>query len=312
MDNEPKNLPDSVDIPAAWVGVEMARTPNIWRWELSPAEIEELRTAGERVLNQYGNVHLLSTGRFELPILGPKLRTMQRRIVNGLGFEVVSGLPVKELGEELSSAIFVGIGAHLGNARNQNAKGDLLGHVRDMGLNSRDPNARIYQTNERQTFHTDSADVVGLLCLNEAVRGGDSLLVSAATIYNRMRREYPDLIQYLFDPIATDRRGEVPEGAKPYFNIPVFSWFRGFLTVMYQRQYIDSAQRFPDAFRLTDQHIKALDQFDKFANDPELHFEMRLRPGDIQFVYNHSLLHDRTAFVDADEFAKKRHLRKQR
>ena len=35
---------------------------------------------------------------------------------------------------------------------------------------------------------------------------------------------------------------------------------------------------------------------------------MQLQPGDMQFVYNHSLLHDRTAFVDWPDPAKRRHL----
>jgi len=180
--------------------------------------------------------------------------------------------------------------------------------VRDVGADSRDPNTRIYQTSERQTFHTDSADVVGLLCLNEARQGGDSLLVSAVTIYNVFRRDRPDLLPYLFDDIATDRRGEVPPGQKPFFTIPVFSWHAGFLTVMYQRQYIDSAQRFSDAPRLTARHIEALDLFDALANDPRLHVGMRLARGDMQFVYNHSLLHDRTSFVDWPEPERRRHM----
>ena len=77
---------------------------------------------------------------------------------------------------------------------------------------------------------------------------------------------------------------------------------------MYQRQYIYSAQRFPDAPRLTKEHIEALDLFDRLADDPRLHLRMRLRRGDMQFVYNHSLLHDRTAFTDWPEKGRKRHL----
>jgi hypothetical protein len=109
---------------------------------------------------------------------------------------------------------------------------------------------RIYQTHERQTFHTDSCDVVGLLCLREAKSGGDSLLVSSTTIFNELRRQDPGLAALLFEPIATDRRGEVPQGMKPYFEIPVFNWHEGRLTAIYQRQYIDSAQRFADAPRI--------------------------------------------------------------
>ena len=39
------------------------------------------------------------------------------------------------------------------------------------------------KTRERQTFHTDSADIVALLCLREARSGGLSALVSSATLY---------------------------------------------------------------------------------------------------------------------------------
>jgi hypothetical protein len=209
---------------------------------------------------------------------------------------------------QFAATVFCGIGAHLGSARSQNAAGHILGHVRDLGASSKDPNTRIYQTAERQTFHTDSADVVGLLCLREAQSGGRSLLVSAETLYNRMRELRPDLLTLLFDPIATDRRGEVPEGELPWLTIPPLSWHEGRLTVFYQRQYIDSAQRFDGAMRLTPAHIEALDMFDALANDPDLHFGMQLQSGDMQFVYNHAQLHDRTAFVDWPEPDKKRHL----
>ena len=102
----------------------------------------------------------------------------------------------------------------------QNAQGHLLGHVRDLGVSSTDPNVRIYQTRERQTFHTDSADVVGLLCLKTAKLGGTSPLVSALSIFNEMRKQRPDLLHLLLQPIATDRRGEVPMDMQTVFPDP--------------------------------------------------------------------------------------------
>ena len=60
--------------------------------------------------------------------------------------------------------------------------------------------------------------------------------------------------------------------------------------------------------KLSKRHVEALDLFDTLANDPALHLSMRLRPGDMQFVYNHAFLHDRTGFVDWAEPNKKRHL----
>ena len=140
------------------------------------------------------------------------------------------------------------------------------------------------------------------------MEGGDSLLVSTLTLYNEMMARRPDLARLLFDPVATDRRGEFREDQKPYFEIPVLNWHKGRLTGLYQRQYVDSAQRFPDAFRLTDAHVEALDMFDALANDPALHLKMRLAPGDMQFVYNHTMLHDRTGFRDWPDPADRRHL----
>ena len=208
----------------------------------------------------------------------------------------------------MSAAIFCGIGAHLGSARSQNAAGHILGHVKDVGLDVNDPNVRIYQTTARQTFHTDSTDVVGLLCLAEAMEGGDSLLVSTVTLYNEMRRRHPDLAPLLFEPVATDRRGEIPDGMQPWFEIPVLSWHHGRLTGLYQRQYVDSAARHDGAPRLSDAQVAALDAWDALTNDPDLHLKMRLAPGDMQFVYNHHLMHDRTGFRDWPDPARRRHL----
>jgi len=123
-----------------------------------------------------------------------------------------------------------------------------------------------------------------------------------------MWRRRPDLLRVLLDPIETDRRGEVPEGGKPYFSIPVFNWHEGLLSVIYQRQYIESARRFPGVAPLSPVQIEALDLFDELANDPKLSLTMELQPGDIQLVHNHTILHDRTAFEDFAEPDRKRHL----
>jgi hypothetical protein len=294
--------------PAAWIGADMARDPGAWLVELAPADIAELETATRHYLSLGRDVGEITAADFPLGPFADRLRALRRKLLHGVGVEVLRGLPVADYGREFAAAVFCGIGAHLGNARSQNASGHILGHVRDTGATSKDPNTRIYQTSERQSFHTDSADVVGLMCLQAAREGGRSLLVSAVTLFNRMLAERPDLVALLFDPIATDRRGEVPDGARPYMEIPPLSWHEGLLTVFYQRQYIDSAQRFEGAMRLTPAHVEALDLFDALANDPELHFAMDLAPGDMQFVYNHTQLHDRTAFVDWPEPARRRHL----
>lgn len=301
-------LPTTLTGPAAWIGSEMQARPETWLVHLSPADIADLERAARHYLSLGRDIGEITRADFPLTTFAPHLQALKEKLIHGIGFQVLRGLPVDRYSQKTAAAIFCGIGAHLGSARSQNAAGHILGHVRNTGADPDDPNTRIYQTNARQSFHTDSADVVGLLCLREAMDGGESLLVSAESIYNRMRADRPDLLERLFDPIATDRRGEVPPGMDPFMTIPPLSWHDGRLTVFYQRQYIDSAQRFPQAMRLGPAHVAALDMFDALANDPGLHLKMRLRPGDMQFVYNHAQLHDRTGFTDWPDPGRRRHL----
>lgn len=308
MPATPQLPPGRIEIPSAWRGEEMRTNPDRWLVHLAPDQIGELEIAANSFLATGKEIGEITREEFPLPGFGAHLARLKHKLMNGIGFEVMRGLPIVNYSQKMAATIFCGVGAHLGSARSQNAMGHILGHVRDVGADAKDPNTRIYQTAERQTFHTDLSDVVGLLCIREAMEGGKSLLVSTTTIYNEMSRQRPELAALLFEPIATDRRGEVPEGQKPYLEIPVLNWHAGFLTGFYQRQYIDSAQRFPDALRLTPAHVEALDLFDALANDPRLHFGMQLEPGDMQFVYNHAMLHDRTGFRDWPEARQKRHL----
>lgn len=302
------SVPFQQHLSSTWYGTDLMNRTNEWTLHLTPEEILELEAAYEHLLASKQDITETTPENFPLPTLAPKLLTLRKELIHGRGFFLLRGLPTEKYTEQKAGMIFYGLGCHLGLPRSQNAMGHMLGHVRDLGMKSNDPKVRLYQTNERQTFHTDSSDVVGLLCLKTAKTGGMSLLVSASTLFNEMHAQRPDLLELLMQPIATDRRGEVPEGMLPYLLIPVFSFYEGYLTVFYQRQYIDSAQRFEDAPRLTPKHVEALDMFDRLADDPKLHLSMQLEPGDMQFVYNHALLHDRTAFEDWDDPAKKRHL----
>jgi len=304
----PFDLPPEQTGPAAWYGPEMAKRSD-WLMPLSAAEIGEIEAATRALVARGADIAAITAKDFPLPTLAPKLTTrVENEVLNGRGFILLRGLPVERWTMREAATAYFGLGAHLGSARSQNGKGHVLGHVQDLGLASNDPNVRIYQTHERQTFHTDSCDVVGLLCLKTAKSGGLSALVSSTTIFNEMRRQRPDLLKLLFEPAPTDRRGEVPEGKKPYFEIPLFNWYQGYLSAIYQRQYIDSAQRFADAPRLTPQHVEALDMFDALTNDPKLNMFMEFKPGDVQLVHNHTILHDRTGFEDWPEPDKRRHL----
>ena len=301
------DLPPEQTGAAVWYGPALASSSE-WIETLTQADVAEIEAAAASWAAAGADIATLQASSFPLPTLAPRLARIRTDVLHGRGFVLLRGLPVQDWPLRLSATAFFGLGMHLGSAVSQNAQGHVLGHVRDLGLRSDDPQVRIYQTAERQTFHTDSADIVGLLCLQTAREGGHSALVSSSTVWNELRRRRPDLARLLLQPLATDRRGEVPAGELPFFSIPVYNHFEGHLSAIYQRQYIDSAQRFAQAPRLSPEQVEALDLFDQLCNDPELHFLMTLQQGDIQLVHNHTLLHDRTAFTDWIEPERRRHL----
>ena len=300
-------LPPEVRDASSWYGPDLLSRSD-WVEHLTDDEIDEVQSAILEAKRSTRDLTTISSEEVSLPTLGTRLQHLLDEVLNGRGFVLIKGLPVERWTKRDAAIGFLLIGVHLGNLRMQNAEGHLLGHVRDLGRSSDDPNARIYQTRERQTHHTDSCDVVGLLCLQTAKSGGLSSLVSSTTIFNEMRKRRPDLLRVLFAPIETDRRGEVPLGSKPYFKIPVFNYSHGLVSAIYQRQYIESARRFEGVEPLSSLQIEALDLLDELANDPNLNLMMELQPGDIQLVHNHTILHDRTAFEDYPEPERKRHL----
>lgn len=186
----PPMPPGAITGPSAWRGADMKG---------SDAWIHQL-TAGARVvldaaLAEVRDRDLSTIGRdqFPLPTFGATLEAMRRELLHGRGVVLVRGLEAQRYTLRELATISWGIGTYIGAPRSQNAAGPLLGHVRDIGRAADDPNERVYQTNRRQNDHTDSVDIVGLLCVNKATRGGRSSIVSSVTIYNELRARRPDL-----------------------------------------------------------------------------------------------------------------------
>jgi hypothetical protein len=306
-DAMPPMPPGPIDGPSAWYGADMAKS-GAWIYTLTSAEIGEIDTVLSAVRKKGLEILDVTRKEFTLPTLGPALDDIHDELLHGRGFALIRGIPRERYSVPDMAMIFWGIGAHLGKAVSQNAKGHVLGHVRDLGYRVDDPNVRTYQTTRRQYYHADSCDIVSLMCLQKARSGGLSTIVSSVTLYNEMLARDPDLTRQLFEPFCVDRRGEIPPGMKPYYTIPIFNWHEGLLTGYYVRRYIESAQRFDEAPRLTDRQVAALDLLDSLADDERLHLKMDFEPGDIQLLHNHQILHDRTGFQDWEAPEKKRHL----
>ena len=293
---------------SAWYGPEEENKDD-WIYVLDDEDIDELDLETQNFINNGSKIEEISHKNFKLKNIQKKIQEkIDQELKFGRGFSLVRGMPVKSWSKMKIYVAYMGFCSFFGNFRVQNKKGHLLGHIKDLGKDTHnDFNARVYETSYRQTFHSDRSDIVALLCLNKAKKGGESLLVSSMTIYNEILKNYPEYIQILFEPFPVDRRGEEGPGQKPYSMSPIFYKNGKNITSYFLKQYFESAKRFKD-LKITKKQEEAVELVDKLSNDKSLYMRMSFEPGDIQLIYNHTLFHDRMAYEDYQEEERKRHL----
>jgi alpha-ketoglutarate-dependent taurine dioxygenase len=283
---------------AEWRARDVADA-SAWTVHLTAADLDELDAALAHARSVTDEVLDVTAADFPLPTLRPRLAELVRELVDGRGFGRIGTLDVERLGPEDASWIYWGIGMHLGDPWPQNAKGHLLGDVRDQGKAADDPTARGNEIGGHPlVFHSDGSDLVGLLCLDAGATGGESLVANALSAHNRLVRDEPELAAILYEPLPYDYRGEERPGSRPYYGIPAFTNHRDRLFVRYIRPFVESSQRHPGAPRLTEAQVAAMDAYDELVNDPDNRVEMLLRPGEMQFINNYHVLHGRRRYTD--------------
>jgi hypothetical protein len=295
--------------PGVWFGRDLQQDAS-WIHRLDARAIEEIESALAHAKRAGARIPF-GADLFPLPRLAGVLDGILEEVENGRGLALLRGIPRDRYTEEECELLYWGLCAHLGRPVSQNARGHLLGHVRDEGRVIADPGVRLYQTNRRMDFHTDMlpVDLLGLFCLRTAKSGGESRVVSALTVHNVLNEERPDLLAALYGRFHIEWRGEEPAGERPWFTIPMFSARDGKVTSrICNRTYFESAARFGDEYRPSDLQREALDAAQEIANRPALMLAMDFQEGDIQLLNNHMTLHARTAYEDHDDPARQRHL----
>jgi len=292
--------------PAAWRGEELGRTRD-WIYQLSPAERAEVERLARAASCAGRPREEMDRDDLELGALAPAVAAWGRELREGRGFVLVRGLPLERMTREEAVLAYWILGLHLGTPVPQNLAGELLTHVTDTGADPSDPSTRLYRTRAEQDFHTDGADVIGLLCLHGARSGGESRIVSSVTVYNEIARRRPDLARVLFD----DFHWHYFEPGMPgpvHFTRPICATRPGGLNTSFIAWYIRRAQELPGVPPMSDAQREAIALVERTANDPALHLDMEFRPGDVQLLKNSVILHKRTAYEDFPEAERKRHL----
>jgi Taurine catabolism dioxygenase TauD, TfdA family len=298
--------------PSVWHGKDLAAASD-WSKPFPQAALPELERALRASLARGLPWHGITRNDFPLPVLEEFLGDVAQELENGLGLVKITGLPVERYSDAELKAIYWGIGVNLGVPRYQNAYGEIMGEIRDeirrygqvTGDSSGQPRADAplssrarTRTNGPLRFHTDRVDVVSLLCVRPAKRGGVSKVVSTPAIHNAMLARRPDLLELLFQDYPRSRQGEEANGESQIYHLPVFATRDGKFTSQYSRTFVEAAMRVPGVPKITAAQNEALDLLAELAE--ELAFQMEFQPGDIQLLNNHVTYHGRTAYEDAD------------
>lgn len=292
----PESRPQRVTDSTAWVAADFPG-PESYRRPLAREMIAELEATARKLLAQAARPQDAAYAEARLPVTARLLDAAYDDVENGTGFTVVAGLPVDDWGLELSRAALCLVGSRFGRITRQNREGEHVVDVMDKAtpLSSQH---RGYHSNDKLDFHNDGTNVVALLCIETAKAGGESLLVSATTLYNAISKARPDLMPTLMRGFRHSRRNQRDPGQAPVMEdpTPVFSFIDGVFHNCYSR--ISIVASLDQGECHTAEETAALDCLDEHLSRPELTLAMEFRKGDIQLVNNFTVLHSRKAFID--------------
>ncbi len=293
---------------AAWRGDELSQSDE-WVYLLSDAQVAELEDVGRRFVLADPDLRHVQAGDYPLPSLAEAIAAWGDDCDFGRGFVLVRGLRPHLYSDAMSAALYYVLSLHLGEPMPLGYDQDLFDHVYATSDKTMDdPTALSARIRDKLPFHSDSSDIVGLMCLRPARAGGASCLVSGAQIYNEILARRPDLAPLMFEPLHWDWRRQDHQAAANTYTSPMVSITDGVFSMYAGALYVLTAQDYAEVPRLRPEQIELLELFDEIAMEPGLSIEMDFRPGDIQWLSNYAALHSRTSFVDWPEPQRRRHL----
>ncbi len=304
----PDMLLEPVSDRSAWKGADMMRDDS-WIYRLNEREAAEIESAFSRVAGSAKSHEDLSRKDFPLETFGRLVTAMRDQIEDGRGVTLLKGLPVGGKTVEQVEMLYAGIAAHIGTSVVQDTSGTLIGRVEDHGNNYQDINVRGTNTNAQLTPHCDSADILALLCVRQAKSGGVNTLASSMAIYNEILARHEAFLEPLYNGFHYNIRGNGPPVRYrdiTAHRVPVYSYYDGKLSCRFNQKAILTSEQLPGVPALTPIEKDAVNEVARLSMRPDLSFEVLLEPGDLLLLSNYSVFHNRDAFEDWTEPARKR------
>jgi len=283
-----------INSPCAWKREEISSDSD-WQISLTETHIKEIN-------------NLVSGNSKETQSLTKLLSGAGELLENGPGVVLIRNCPIQDLNEHEAKKLFLSIASQVGTLVSQSSEGELIFSVKDSGYKDNDPRSRGPNTRKKLSFHSDRCDVIGFLCLKQALSGGENQIVSSAAIHNYLLNNEPELIELLYQPFYYKRHNVDTGNELPYCRQPIFSVTEEKFACNLLRVLIDRAYDMPELPNMSEEQKRALDAIEEIASLPDMHFSFRQSPGDILFLNNWITLHRRSEFVDFPEPEQKRHI----
>lgn len=296
--------------PLAWTRADLPEEAGVLR--LADDAREELQALAAVLTDNPLPVMALDPADFDLPHSRTMMQRAGEMLNRGPGFVILDRLPLQELGRETAIAIYWLLARMVARPVAQKWDGTMIYDVMDKG---RPPGngVRPDVTNAGQNFHTDNSynlcppRYVALFCLQTAMQGGVSSVVSFHAAHNEMRRLHPELLPRLYRPFHFDRQREHAAGDAMTISHPLFAWRDGELVARLSRRQVVNGYDLAGEV-LDDEGREALEAFEAIMNDPALRRDFHFEPGQIQIVNNFAVGHKRSGFTDWPEPERRRRL----
>jgi hypothetical protein len=289
---------EPIDHPSAWRGDQLDKEAITYRF--SSAQIDAIDELLARTADR--GLHEVEAPEFGHPHIDDALEEAYREIMTGRGLVVFSGLDRDRYSDDELERIYWGIGTHWGVAAVQSVYGDRMGYVE---ANENDPYARAYRSSDELSFHCDTQELVGLMCVQKAQEGGISRMVSSLAVHNVLLATRPELLAPLYEGYYL-APPELQHSERPVTDVktPIFCFRDGLVSCTYAANFIRrAAERRGE--QLPADLAEAMAAFDAIVADPAIQLNMQLEPGEMMFWQNFTNLHARTAFRNSPERRRK-------
>ncbi len=295
--------------PSVWNGKDIQNSTR-WIRDLTPAHLAELDKSLQAVKAKGLDWSQVTKENFPITGFDDLFDSIREELENGSGILKLRGWPVTKYDEADLRIMYNGFSKHLATPVFQNRSGEMMRAIRDEGAHvgktygeTKDQKGGTFLSSYARTlssgelrFHTDRTDVVTLLCVRQARKGGVSKLASSPAVHNEMLKRRPDLVDVLYKDVWRSRFGEEGVTKETAYPLPLFGVRDGKFTSHYSQTFIDAAELATDVPKQTDQQREALTLLREIAQ--EICMEMVLNPGDLQLINSHVTYHGRTSFED--------------